>query len=78
MNGAARSTVVYLGADRGDDPDGLLYYLQRVFLDSPRQTVAIRRSQACRNARLESEKRARNWWSWRPRRRKTSADLHSI
>jgi Aerotolerance regulator N-terminal/von Willebrand factor type A domain len=33
--------VAYVGGDRGDDPDGLLFYLQRVFLDSPRQTVAI-------------------------------------
>ncbi len=33
--------VGYLGGDRGDDPDGLLYYLQRVFADSPRQTVSV-------------------------------------
>ncbi len=33
--------VVYIGGDRGDDPDGLLYYLQRVFLDSSRRTVRI-------------------------------------
>ena len=33
--------VGYLGSDRGDDPDGLLYYLERVFVDSPRQTVSI-------------------------------------
>jgi Aerotolerance regulator N-terminal/von Willebrand factor type A domain len=33
--------IAYLGGDRGDDPDGLLYYLQRVFADSPRQTVSV-------------------------------------
>jgi hypothetical protein len=34
-------TVEYIGADRGDDPDGLLYYLQRVFADSPRRQIRI-------------------------------------
>ena len=33
--------VVYVGTDRGDDPSGLLYYLQRVFVDSPQRTVRI-------------------------------------
>ena len=33
--------VLYLGGDRGDDPEGLLYYLQRVFANSPRQTVNV-------------------------------------
>ena len=33
--------VVYLGTDHGDDPKGLLYYLQRVFAESPQRTVRI-------------------------------------
>ena len=33
--------VVYIGTDRGDDPNGLLYYLQRVFVESPQRTVRI-------------------------------------
>ncbi len=34
-------TVVYIGGDRGDDPAGLLYYLERVFVESPQQSVRI-------------------------------------
>jgi hypothetical protein len=34
-------TVEYIGADRGDDPNGLLYYLERVFGDSPRRQMRI-------------------------------------
>jgi len=34
-------TVVYIGTDRADDPDGLLYFLERVFVDTPRRTVKI-------------------------------------
>lgn len=33
--------VGYLGGDKGDDPEGLLYYLQRVFADNARQTVRV-------------------------------------
>ena len=33
--------VEYIGTDRGDDPKGLLYYLQRVFAESPQRTVRI-------------------------------------
>jgi len=46
------STVVYVGTDAADDPAGLLYYLQRVFQDTPSRTVHVvsasrpRRSQA--------------------------------
>jgi hypothetical protein len=38
------ATVLYLGADRADDPNGLLYYLQRVFLDTSHRRVHIRSS----------------------------------
>src|SRR5205085_1497151 len=31
------ATVLYLGTDAADDPAGLLYYLQRVFPDTPRR-----------------------------------------
>ena len=48
--------VVFLGGDRGDDPDGLLYYLQRVFLDSPRQTVAILASKPTQTLDLKAKK----------------------
>ena len=33
--------VVYIGTDRADDPAGLLYYLERVFVDTPRRTIKI-------------------------------------
>ncbi len=33
--------VLFLGDDRADDPEGLLYYLDRVFLDTPRRTVRV-------------------------------------
>jgi hypothetical protein len=35
------ATVVYLGNDAADDPSGLLYYLQRVFQETPRRTVRV-------------------------------------
>ena len=34
-------TVEYLGADAPDDPNGLLYYLNRVFDSTPRRTVRV-------------------------------------
>jgi aerotolerance regulator-like protein/VWA domain-containing protein len=34
-------TVVYIGTDRADDPAGLLYYLERVFVNTPRRTIQI-------------------------------------
>jgi hypothetical protein len=34
-------TVVYIGTDRVEDHAGLLYYLERVFLDTPRRTIRI-------------------------------------
>jgi hypothetical protein len=33
--------VVYIGPDRGDDPKGLLYYLDRVFPDTPQRHIRI-------------------------------------
>jgi hypothetical protein len=39
-------TVLYIGSDRADDPAGLLYYLERVFHDTPRQSVRIVRPAA--------------------------------
>jgi hypothetical protein len=35
------ATVLFIGDDRADDPDGLLYYLTRVFIDTPRRTVKV-------------------------------------
>ncbi len=35
------ATVLFVGDDRPDDPDGLLYYLMRVFVDTPRRTVKV-------------------------------------
>ncbi len=34
-------TVVYIGTDRPEDHAGLLYYLERVFVNTPRRTVRI-------------------------------------
>jgi hypothetical protein len=35
------TTVFYIGDDRSDDPSGLLYYLERVFLGTPWRSVRI-------------------------------------
>jgi hypothetical protein len=35
-------TVLYAGSDGAGDPAGLLYYLERVFLDTPRRSVRVR------------------------------------
>jgi hypothetical protein len=35
------ATVLFIGDDRADDPDGLLFYLSRVFVDTPRRTVKV-------------------------------------
>lgn len=35
------ATVLFLGDDRPDDPNGLLFYLMRVFVDTPRRTVKV-------------------------------------
>jgi hypothetical protein len=40
--GREEMTVAYLGPDRPDDPAGLLYYLERVFHDTPQRSVKIR------------------------------------
>lgn len=36
-------TVVFVGMDRPDDPTGLLYYLDRVYPESARRSVKVRR-----------------------------------
>jgi len=36
------ATVVYLGANAEDDTNGLLYYLERVFLPTPRRTIQVK------------------------------------
>jgi len=36
-------SVVYVGAEQADDPAGLLYYLDRVFRDSPERSVQVER-----------------------------------
>ncbi len=35
------ATVLFIGDDKPDDPDGLLFYLMRVFIDTPRRTVKV-------------------------------------
>jgi hypothetical protein len=40
--GRQEATVVYAGPDRPDDPAGLLYYLERVFHDTPQRSVHVR------------------------------------
>ena len=42
-NAEDEATVLYLGDDAADDPERLLYYLDRVFLDHPRRDVQVRR-----------------------------------
>ena len=37
----SEETVEYLGPDLGDDPNGLLYYLNRVFDSTPRRSVRV-------------------------------------
>ena len=37
----AESTVLYVGLDEPDDAEGLLYYLGRVFEDTPRRAVKV-------------------------------------
>ena len=37
----AEATVLYVGTDAPDDAEGLLYYLGRVFEDTPRRTVKV-------------------------------------
>ncbi len=36
-------TVLYVGDEQADDPAGLLYYLDRVFRDSPERSVQVKR-----------------------------------
>jgi sirohydrochlorin ferrochelatase len=50
------ATVLYVGTDGADDPEGLLYYLQRVFLDSPQRSVRVRSAPPQSVLALESER----------------------
>ena len=54
---------MYIGADRGDDPNGLLYYLERVFVDSPQRSVRILSHKPSETLDLGFENMHRNWWS---------------
>jgi hypothetical protein len=38
---AEESVVLYVGGDSADDPAGLLYYLERVYQDTPLRTVRV-------------------------------------
>jgi hypothetical protein len=40
--GREETSVVYVGPSRADDPAGLLYYLERVFHDTPQRSVRVR------------------------------------
>jgi hypothetical protein len=40
--GREEVTLLYLGPDRADDPAGLLYYIERVFHDTPQRSVRVR------------------------------------
>lgn len=48
------ATVLYVGKDESDDPAGLLYYLERVFHDTPRRSVTIRTASPAVALTLES------------------------
>ncbi|AGA24842.1 vWA domain-containing protein [Singulisphaera acidiphila] len=48
------ATVLYVGKDEPDDPAGLLYYLERVFHDTPRRRVTIRTASPAVALTLES------------------------
>jgi len=49
------STVLYLGRDQPDDPSGLLYYLERVFADTPQRRVEIRTASPASPIEIEIE-----------------------
>ena len=49
------ATVLYLGNDAADDPEGLLYYLDRVFLDHPRRDVRVRRVDPAEPLKIEGD-----------------------
>ncbi|WP_406697903.1 BatA domain-containing protein [Singulisphaera sp. Ch08] len=48
------STVLYVGKDEPDDSAGLLYYLERVFHNTPRRSVTIRTASPAVALTLES------------------------
>jgi Aerotolerance regulator N-terminal/von Willebrand factor type A domain len=51
-----QATVVYIGPDAPEQDAGRLYYLERVFQDSPRRTVKVVRQTPAANLSLESER----------------------
>jgi len=48
------SKVLYVGEDDGKDPNGLLYYLNRVFQDTSRRTVRVLHAQGGADLPLEA------------------------
>jgi hypothetical protein len=50
------ATVLYVGKDGADDPAGLLYYLERVFQDTPRRSVRVVAMLPAATLNLESER----------------------
>jgi hypothetical protein len=58
--GKEEATVVYVGNDRPDDPAGLLYYLERVFQDTPRRSVRIRALAPSEPLAWEAESKAKS------------------
>ena len=63
------ATVLYVGNDAADDPAGLLYYLERVFEDTPRRTVQVVAEAAAGAAGARARTARPRWSSWRPRPR---------
>ncbi len=51
-----QATVVYLGPDAPEDAAGWLYYLDRVFQDSPRRTVKVVRQSPAAALSLDNER----------------------
>ncbi len=59
------ATVLFIGDDRADDPNGLLFYLMRVFIDTPRRTVKVVAPSAD-SRRVVSTRNTRPPWSSSP------------
>ena len=55
------ATVLFIGDDRPDDPTGLLFYLMRVFIDTPRRTVKVV-AQAAVGSRFARSRRTGPRW----------------
>ena len=50
------ATVAYIGSDKTEDASGLLYFLQRVFQDTPSRTVQIVASSPAETLVMPSER----------------------